>query len=171
MHENVLTWINELQQLGSTHQHIRSPLVPPSTMGLLMELDMCISECKGNMLISMMIGGILVYMIMRWMDNRKRNQWVKDMKTYKTLGVDELRLLLKLNDLPVSGLKEDMIRRLIKHNMTEKIGQGAAAHDVAQRKSHKESLKMRFSEKTHQRSEQFMTSTTSTSENDEMPSE
>jgi len=161
-----------LQQLGSTHQHINSPLVPPSTMGFLMELDMCISECRGNMLISMMIGGIIVYMIMRWMDNRKKNQWVKDMKTYKTLGVDELRLLLKLNDLPVSGLKEDMIRRLIKHNMTEKMGNWAASHDVAKMKAHKETLKMRFSsEKTQQHSEQFMASATSTAENDEMPSE
>lgn len=174
MKKNTMIWINEWQHLESTHQHINSQLAPPSTMGLLMEMDLCISTCMGNMLISMMIGGIIVYMIMRCMDNRKKNQWVKEMKTYKTLGVDELRLLLKLNDLPVSGLKEDMIRRLIKHNMSEKMDKMAASHDVAKMKAHKETLHQRFKEqfmapeKKQQNIEQFMASTTSSAENDEV---
>ena len=63
--------------------------------------------------------------------------------------VDELRFLLKMKGLPTTGIKEDLIKRLIKSNEEENIGKSVAKEHVAQITTQKESMRFKMTQKMH----------------------
>ena len=118
-----------------------------STMSSIIAMEMCISNCMGNMLMSMIMGGIIAVMTMKSMDYKRKMAWVKEKKTYQKLMVDELRWLLKMRGLPTTGIKEDLIKRLIKSNEEENLGKGVAHDHVAQMTTQKESMRVKMTQK------------------------
>ena len=73
--------------------------------------------------------------------------WVKERKTYQKLMVDELRFLLNMTGLPTTGIKEDLIKRLIKSNEEENVGKSVAKEHVAQITTQKESMRIKMTQK------------------------
>jgi len=117
--------------------------------GTMVAMDLCISNCWGNMLMSMLLGSIMTVMVIKYMDYKRKMAWVKEKKTYQKLMVDELRFLLKMKGLPTTGIKEDLIKRLIKSNEEENIGKSVAKEHVAQITTQKESMRFKMTQKMH----------------------
>jgi hypothetical protein len=46
----------------------------------MVAMEMCISNCWGNMLMSMLLGAIIAVMVMKYMDHKKKMAWVKEKK-------------------------------------------------------------------------------------------
>ena len=44
----------------------------------LFAMEMCISNCWGNMLMSMLLGAIIAVMVMKYMDHKKKMAWAKE---------------------------------------------------------------------------------------------
>ena len=66
---------------------------------------MSISNCWGNMLMSMLLGAIIAVMVMKCMGRKKRMAWVKEKKTFQKListiiltipGIGNIAILLFL---------------------------------------------------------------------------
>jgi hypothetical protein len=117
--------------------------------GTMVAMDLCISNCWGNMLMSMLLGSIMTVMVIKYMDYKRKIAWVKEKKTYQKLMVDELRFLLKMKGLPTTGIKEDLIKRLIKSNEKENLGKPVTHEDAAQIATRKESMRIKVTQKTH----------------------
>ena len=47
----------------------------------MLPMDMCISHCWGNMLMSMLLGAIMTVMVIKYMDYKEKMAWVKAKKT------------------------------------------------------------------------------------------
>ena len=47
----------------------------------MVAMEMCISNCWGNMLMSMLLGAIIAVMVMKSMDHKKKVAWVNEKKT------------------------------------------------------------------------------------------
>jgi len=61
--------------------------------------------------------------------------------------VDELKFLLKMRGLPSTGIKEDLIKRLIKSNEEENLGKPVAHEHVAEITTQKESMRIKMTQK------------------------
>ena len=48
--------------------------------GTMVAMDLCISNCWGNMLMSMLLGAIMTVMVIKYMDYKKKMAWVKEKK-------------------------------------------------------------------------------------------
>jgi hypothetical protein len=98
-----------------------------------MNIDMCMTCCWGNMMITLIIGIMLGVMLMKLFDQNRKSAWVQEMKTYQKLEVDDLKYLLKMKGLSTTGIKEDLIKRLIKSTDVRGVSNGSIAHEhVAQ---------------------------------------